>query len=41
MKWIGYECQVRAEQTTTLPTANDAVEEQWEEWLHSCGRGVR
>jgi hypothetical protein len=40
MKWIGYECQVR-EETTTLPTTNDDVEEQWEKWVHGCGRGVR
>jgi hypothetical protein len=41
MKWIGYECQVRVEQTATLPTANEADEEEWEKWLHGCGRGVR
>jgi hypothetical protein len=41
MKWIGYECQGWAEQTTTLAAANDVGEEDWEKWLHGCGRGVR
>jgi hypothetical protein len=40
-KWIGCEFQARSEQMTTPPTADDAVEEDWEKWLHGCGRGVR
>jgi len=40
-RWIGYESQALSERTTTSPAANDAVEEDWEKWLHGCGRGVR
>jgi hypothetical protein len=38
-KWVGYAVQLRAEPAPTL--ANDDVDDDWEKWLHDCGRAVR
>jgi len=40
-KWIGYAVQLRAEPKTATTIANDEVDDDWEKWLHGCGRAVR
>ncbi|MGA2963670.1 MAG: hypothetical protein ABSD96_18505 [Candidatus Korobacteraceae bacterium] len=38
-KWLGYTVQLQAEPKTAQ--ANDDVDDDWEKWLHECGRAVR
>jgi hypothetical protein len=40
-KWVGYALLLRAEPKTASTTANDEVEDDWEKWVHGCGRAVR
>jgi len=40
-KWVGYAVQLRAEPKTASTIANDDVDDDWEKWLHDCGRAVR
>lgn len=38
-KWIGYTAQLQAEPKTA--PAHDDVDDDWEKWLHDCGRAAR